>query len=458
MGMADHLAVTIQLDRVQRIQLYINTARKSLPEIQAETGADYILNGTLFNMSTFEPNCHLKADGNVLCRPAYSVAGYSWQTGPDISEDVLPDDAARNYIACTPLIVSGKKVATLTYDPGQGGKRGRSAIGMKSGRLGLYCTKDGGTMARTPEQLRDDLFSAGWSSAVMLDGGGSSQCYFAGHQIKSGRAVHDLILIYLKKEETPVDEKKAVFLDAGHDASNLANKSPDGTYYEHEFCLDMAKRIKAHLERCNVIVLETRPDGNAVSLETRCQRVNAVAGVDLFVSLHSNAAGGSGWSSARGWSAYIYAAGGEREQAAKAILERVKQAGVVVRSTPIVYDSSLYVLKNTYPPAVLIEHAFHTNESDVKNLRSDAWRAAVAEAEARGILDYLGIPWLEEEAREPQEPETPAEPTEKELAVNWAVSEGILKGNTDGDLMLQEPLTTGRFIVMLYRTYKKFMS
>ncbi len=63
-----------------------------------------------------------------------------------------------------------------------------------------------------------------------------------------------------------MSEKKTVCLDAGHDAGNLANKSPDGTYYEHEFTLDMAKRIRSHLERCGAAVTETRPDGKAVSL------------------------------------------------------------------------------------------------------------------------------------------------------------------------------------------------
>lgn len=43
-------------------------------------------------------------------------------------------------------------------------------------------------MTRTPESLRDDLTAAGWDSAVMLDGGGSSQCYFKGAVIQSSRA------------------------------------------------------------------------------------------------------------------------------------------------------------------------------------------------------------------------------------------------------------------------------
>src|SRR5699024_10138695 len=93
-------------------------------------------------------------------------------------------------------------IANLTYDPGQGGKRGRTAIGIKEDRLALYCTRDGGTMTRTPETLRDDLAAAGWESAVMLDGGGSSQCYFKGDTIKATRAVHDLILVYLKGSDS----------------------------------------------------------------------------------------------------------------------------------------------------------------------------------------------------------------------------------------------------------------
>lgn len=418
--MADHCAVTIPAASIARIRLYINTARKSLAAIRAETGADYLLNGTLYDMASYLPVCHIKADGEVLCRPGYSVAGYAWDRGADIAMVTLPDGARQNYIACTPLIVDGKKVERLTYDPGQGGTRGRSAIGIKDGRLALYCTRDGGTMARTPEQLQDDLFAAGWESAIMLDGGGSSQCDFAGRRVESSRAVHDLILVYLKKEGDTVNETKTVVLDAGHDASNLANRSPDGTYYEHEFCLDMAKRMGAHLRRCGVTVVETRPDGAAVTLAERCAIANNIQDLDLFVSLHSNAAGGSGWSSARGWSAYLYGTGGEREQAAQAILARVRETGTAVRSAPIVYDPSLYVLKHTVAPAVLIEHAFHTNEADVENLKSDAWRASVAEAEARGIVDYLGIAWVSET------PQAPSVDEELEQAVDALAAAGVI--------------------------------
>jgi len=198
--MANHCAVTVPLDTIKRIQVYINNPRKSLSAIKKLTGADYIINGTLYNMRTGAVNCHLKADGKVIANPAYTVYGYAWDAGSDIAMTILPATAKRNYIACTPLLLDGKKLGKLTYDPGQGGSRGRSAIGIKNDRLSLYCTKDGSNAARTPEQLRDDLYNAGWDNAVMLDGGGSSQCDFAGQTITSSRKVQHLILVYLKEE------------------------------------------------------------------------------------------------------------------------------------------------------------------------------------------------------------------------------------------------------------------
>ncbi len=83
-------------------------------------------------------------------------------------------------------------------------------------------------------------------------------------------------------------------------------------------------------------------------------------------------------------------------------MKQVKAAGVTVRTTALVYDPALYVLKHTVAPAVLIEHAFHTNREDTENLKSEAWRTKVAQAEAQGIVAYLGLPWVAEEAQESQ--------------------------------------------------------
>ena len=230
--MANHAAVTIPLENIQRVQLYINTPRKSLAQIKAATGADYIINGTLYNLTTGAVNCHLKVDGKVIAAPAYTVDGYGWNEGADIAMTPLPSPT-ENYIAGEPLIVGGKKKEQLNYPAGVGGSRGRSAIGIKQGRLALYCTKDGSSAVRTPEELRDDLFAAGWESAIMLDGGTSSQCDFNGETITSNRLVQHLILVYVHKttqEDSIMTEQEIRNKVVSKAKSYLGCKESDGSH------------------------------------------------------------------------------------------------------------------------------------------------------------------------------------------------------------------------------------
>ena len=86
--------------------------------------------------------------------------------------DTLPDASQRNYITCTPLIVSGKPVSKLIYDVGQGGKRGRSAIGVKGGSLALYCKqciRDSCKVGVKMKKLVTVLKSDGSKEAKMMD-------------------------------------------------------------------------------------------------------------------------------------------------------------------------------------------------------------------------------------------------------------------------------------------------
>ena len=252
----------------------------------------------------------------------------------------------------------------------------------------------------------------------------------------------------VQRGETHLSEReKRVCLDPGHDAGNLANKSPDGTYYEHVFTLDLGKRLEKLLTDRGVSVTMTRTGGGAVSLARRCEIANSIPDLDLFVSLHSNAAAGGGWSSAKGWSVYLYGPGGDRERAAQDILEQVRAAGIAVRSTPIVYDPELYVLKHTKAPAVLLENGFHTNREEAALLGQADYRQKLAVAEAKGILEYLGIPWVETEEETDYQAEARA-------AVDWLTENGIMQGNAEGDLMLDQPLTRRQFAVLEYRIAK----
>lgn len=193
----------IPLETVERVQIYINAGRKTMAAIKAETGADYLLNGGLYNMARWRAVCNLKADGYVYAEDLYRYRGYAWDTGPDIKMALVPETGKLNYICCVALIWEGEALA-LSYPSELGGTRQRSAMGLKDGKLCLYCN-DG---AVSPAGLRTELLDRGWDSAVMLDGGGSSQCDFDGQRITSTRVVHNLILVYTRKggkEDKPMD-------------------------------------------------------------------------------------------------------------------------------------------------------------------------------------------------------------------------------------------------------------
>ena len=183
---------SIPLGDIDRVQIYINKSVKTLAEIKAETGADYLINGGLYQGK--QAVCHLRADGRTYAKDPYTYWGYAWDTGPDITLRSVPAAERRNYICCVCLLRGGK-AETLIYNRDVGGSRPRTAIGLKDGALCLYCTDNG----RTPMELQAELLALGWESAVMLDGGGSSQCDLAGKRIVSNRKVHNLILVYTRK-------------------------------------------------------------------------------------------------------------------------------------------------------------------------------------------------------------------------------------------------------------------
>ena len=198
------LTAEIPLGEIEWIRLYIGGCKKTLAQVMAETGADYAINGGMWNPDGSA--CPLlKADGDMVSAAPWSAYGYGWDTGPDIR--LLPNAReTANFISCTCLIGPWGPVNVPSYGSAQGGRRGRSAIGIRDGCLMLYCSGDGTADAATPEELRDELSAAGWESAVMLDGGGSSQCDFGdGGKIVSSRKVHNIILVKLETQTETED-------------------------------------------------------------------------------------------------------------------------------------------------------------------------------------------------------------------------------------------------------------
>lgn len=432
---------SIPLADIARIAILTGNGR-SMAQVKGD--ADYICNAGFYDMTTGRPVGHLKADGAVLAKEVWGCWGFAWDRA-DIKMAALPA-AAKNYISGVEMLSPMIGIHdAMHYRPEVGGSRPRTAMALTGDKLLLYCADS----PTTPEALRDTLYKLGAETAIMLDGGGSSQCDFAGQKISSSRRVHNYLAVWLrKKEDEPVS--KTVCLDPGHGVESPGKCSPDKSYYEHEFALDMARRIQAHLERCGVRVVLTRTDehcptgkANTNDLLKRVA-ISDAAGADLFVSIHSNASGNE-WSNASGLMIYT-SAGPEtasRNVAAKAVLSRMTAAGVELRGSPLVHDIELVVTRETVAPAMLIEYGFHTSRTEVALLKNGSYRAKLAEATAKGVCGFLGVAWAEI---------TETEPTDTGAA-DWAAtawekakSKGVLDGTRPTD-----PATRQELAVVLDR-------
>lgn len=193
-----------------------------------------------------------------------------------------------------------------------------------------------------------------------------------------------------------------IILDAGHAKVTGGKRSPDSSLLEWEFNNDMQYRLKTRLEQLGFTVYLVNPNpekGAEVSLATRCNLANnywvgkGKPKTCLYVSLHANAAGSSGWSSARGVEVYASKdCSVNSKKAAKAINDAIFNEvyafdkGFRNRGFK---QNNFYVVKHTKMPACLIEYEFYSNKDGVKLLKNK--RDVLCEATIKGICNYFNM-------------------------------------------------------------------
>ena len=199
-----------------------------------------------------------------------------------------------------------------------------------------------------------------------------------------------------------------IMLDPGH-AGDYFNASPVVPgYYESTMAWNLTHKLKAELEKYGFEVGLTRSNKyEDPELTTRGMRAK---GYDLFLSLHSNAAG----SEAPDAPWIIHFTSDNKTNVDEKSRDIAYVLGPVVSqlmgvSDPYYYTKSvdfdrdgngyiddeyygvLFGAKKVGVPGVIIEHSFHTNTKATKWLMSDANLQKLAEAEAKAIATYYGI-------------------------------------------------------------------
>ena len=195
-----------------------------------------------------------------------------------------------------------------------------------------------------------------------------------------------------------------ICLDPGHD-KGIANPSPVVPgYYEGQRMWDLALLLKQALESRNIRVILTKSQADqTVSLTTRGHMSQ---GCDLFLSLHSNAAG----SESPNWVLGIHQVDdncGEMDEKSVQIAKLLSNAAAQLMGVPAKittryssedrdgngYPDDYYgVLRGAHQvgtPGIILEHGFHTNRHCTQWLLNNENLKALAEKEAAVIETWL---------------------------------------------------------------------
>ncbi len=239
---------------------------------------------------------------------------------------------------------------------------------------------------------------------------------------------------------------KIVILDAGHGLPD-----PGAVKYgqEYKYALDIVKEIAKRLPS-TIKPIFTRTSDRALNdnknsdLKKRCD-ISNTNNADLFVSIHLNSGGGTGYET------LVYSP----NNAAQIIHNEVKQvlSANGVKDRGIKTRPDLYVLKNTKAIALLLEIAFIDNKSDMDLVNNQGYFNSMCQAIADGIIKVLGV--------NPKAPVTSSSQvvpskndykgTSFETTVEKAKAKNIMLGYNDQRFGVNDPLTRGQFVIVLDR-------
>jgi N-acetylmuramoyl-L-alanine amidase len=198
---------------------------------------------------------------------------------------------------------------------------------------------------------------------------------------------------------------KVVVLDPGHGGKDKGAVSPRKVY-EKLVVMDVAKRIRNHLQARGLTVRFTRDDDRTLTLAQRTQKAKQL-GADLFVSLHADSASktaeGAGTfvlSLPNCYSTHGYGKGApsstahignKHDIANQALAFRIQQN--LIKSTGQtdrgVKRARFQVLRDAPCPAALVELAFITNPKEERMVIDPNGREKLARGVANGIAAYL---------------------------------------------------------------------
>lgn len=183
-----------------------------------------------------------------------------------------------------------------------------------------------------------------------------------------------------------------IFIDQGHNTTGVNAGAVGNGLNEGAVNFEVGQELASLLESDpRFAVRLSRPSAdtvlgtsNSTSLQARVNAANSW-GANYFISIHCNSNTNP---AIRGTEVYVYQENTQSYWLAQHILNGIVET-VGTRDNGVRVNSSLYVLRRTHMPAVLVELGYLSNAEDAYLLQTEP--AAFALGIYRGLLSYFGF-------------------------------------------------------------------
>lgn len=183
-----------------------------------------------------------------------------------------------------------------------------------------------------------------------------------------------------------------IYIDQGHNPQNPNAGAEGNGYREQDITFSVGNELARLLERSgNYEVRVSRPgastqlgSSNTTSLRARVEGAEAF-GADYFISIHTNASDNP---AATGSEAYAYGRNTRAFELAEDVVNNLSET-TGLRNRGVKVRPSLYVLKKTSMPAILVELGFITNPRDSSLMANNP--ELFAEGIYNGIVEFTGV-------------------------------------------------------------------
>lgn len=163
----------------------------------------------------------------------------------------------------------------------------------------------------------------------------------------------------------------------------------DGSGSEEYYMNLIANAMEPYLVASGITFTRNDPEGTVGDSVRQSNR----GSYGLHLAIHSNASGSANPGRQQGTDVYYYATSTRGKAAAELFAENLKDIypdPAKVRALP---TTSLYELRYTRAPSILVEVAYHDNPADAEWIKNNI--QAIARNLSQSVAEYFGVPLVD---------------------------------------------------------------